>query len=123
VELTRLQLTEEQRTQHLQEIMSEIVVRLRGTRFVEAVGSDSPAAVAHGALRYRQGYTAPLMVQASRILQVCIFETIQRNLAHVDLSTVLPDIMIIADEVDSQLTQIIDSYVRANRAGAACVSV
>jgi len=72
-----------------------------------------------GELRCRQGYTAPLIVQESRILQVCIFETIQRNLAHVDFSTVLPDIMIIADEVDSQLTQSIDSYVKANQAGVA----
>ncbi|HYU48167.1 MAG TPA: response regulator [Terriglobales bacterium] len=117
--LNRLQLTEEQRTQHLHEIMSEIVVRLRGTRFVEAIASDSPAAVAHGELRYRQGYSAPLMVQESRILQVCIFETIQRNLGRLDFSTVLPDIMIIADEVDSQLTQSIDSYVKANRAAQA----
>jgi DNA-binding response OmpR family regulator len=115
-ELTRIPLTEEQRSQHLREIMSAIVSRLRGSRFVEAVASDSPAAVAHGELRYRQGYTAPLMVQESRILQVCIFETIQRNLANVDFSTVLPDIMIIADEVDSQLTQSIGSYVKANPA-------
>jgi ActR/RegA family two-component response regulator len=118
-ELARLPLTEEQRADHLPDIMSAIILRLRGSRFVEAVASDSPAAVAHGELRCRQGYTAPLIVQESRILQVCIFETIQRNLAHVDFSTVLPDIMIIADEVDSQLTQSIDSYAKANRAGEA----
>jgi hypothetical protein len=55
------------------------------------------------------------MVQETRVLQTCIFETIQRNLAQVDFSTVLPDIMTIADEVDSQLTQSIGSYVKANR--------
>jgi hypothetical protein len=69
------------------------------------------AAVAHGQLRHRQGYTAPLIVQESRILQVCIFETIQRNLATVDFTSVLPDIMIIADEVDSQLKQSIGSFL------------
>jgi hypothetical protein len=73
------------------------------------------AAVAHGELRYRQGYTAPLMVPETRVLQTCIFETIQRNLSQVDFSTVLPDIMTIADEVDSQLTQSIGSYVEAKR--------
>src|SRR5579863_10452886 len=41
-----------------------------------------------------------LMVQESRILQVCIFETIQRNLSTVDFGLVLSDIMLIADEVD-----------------------
>ena len=46
-----------------------------------------------------------MMVQESRILQVSIFETIQRNLSRVDFSLVLPDVMILADEVDSQLAQ------------------
>jgi ActR/RegA family two-component response regulator len=122
-EITRLPLTEQERADHLTDIMKEIVSRLRKSRFVEAVSSDSPAATAHGELRYHQGYTAPLIVQESRILQVCIFETIQRNLVHVDFSTVLPDIMIIADEVDSQLTQSIHSYVRADREGGARASV
>jgi hypothetical protein len=67
--------------------------------------------VAHGQVRYRQHYTAPLIVQESRILQVCIFETIQRNLGTVDFALVLPDIMLIADEVDSQLAQSIDSFL------------
>jgi hypothetical protein len=55
------------------------------------------------------------MVQESRLLQVCIFETIQRNLSTVDFTAVLPDIMIIADEVDSQLKQAIDSFLRTQR--------
>ena len=56
-----------------------------------------------------------MMVQESRILQVCIqvciFETLERNLGTVDFSLVLPDIMLIADEVDSQLTQSVDSFL------------
>ena len=51
-----------------------------------------------------------MMVQESRILQVCLFETIQRNLGTVDFSLVLSDIMLIADEVDSQLTQSVESF-------------
>jgi len=52
------------------------------------------------------------------MLQVSIFETIQRNLAGVDFSLVLPDVMLIADEVDSQLTQCIDSFLRAEAEGS-----
>lgn len=117
-ELTRLPLTEKERAAYLPDIIREIVARLRTTRDIEAIANDSPAAVAHGGLRYGQGYTAPLIVQESRILQVCIFETIQRNLVNVDFSLVLPDVMLIADEVDSQLTQCIDSYLRAQRLSA-----
>lgn len=105
-------LTDEQRTAHLPEMLKDICARLRKTRSIEAVASPSPAAVAHGQLRCHQGYTAPLIVQESRILQVSIFETIQRNLGSVDFSLVLPDIMLIADEVDSQLTQSVDSFLK-----------
>jgi hypothetical protein len=44
-------------------------------------------------------------------LQVSIFETIQHNLATVDFTAVLPDIMIVADEVDSQCRQTIASFL------------
>jgi hypothetical protein len=50
---------------------------------------------------------------------VCIFETIERNLSTVDFTSVLPDIMIIADEVDSQLKQAIDSFLTMQRGEAA----
>jgi len=85
------------------------------SRVIDAIDTPCAAAVAHGKLRYRQGYSAPLIVQESRILQVCIFETIERNLASVDFTSVLPDIMIIADEVDSQLKQTIESFLITQR--------
>jgi hypothetical protein len=43
-----------------------------------------------------------MMVEASRILQVSIFNTLQNNLPRVDFSKALLDVMTIADEVDSQ---------------------
>src|SRR5579864_275573 len=76
-DLASLPLTDPERTDHLPEMLNDIAARLRKTRTIEAVASPSPAAVAHGHLRYHQGYTAPLIVQESRILQVSIFETIQ----------------------------------------------
>src|SRR5208282_5649273 len=91
----------------------EMTARSRGG------GRPSSAAVAHGVLRRRLGYTAPMIVRESRALQVSIFETLQRNLGTVDFSSVLPDIMLIADEVDSQLTQSIDSFLKAEAAEAA----
>lgn len=114
-QLKSLPLTDQQRCDHLPGMISSIAVRLRKARVIEAIASPSPAALDHGRLRCRQGYSAPQMVEESRILQVCIFETIQRNLASVDFSLVLPDIMLIADEVDAQLTQSIDSYLSMQR--------
>jgi hypothetical protein len=70
----------------------------------------SAAAVADGKLRYQQGYTPAMLVHESRILQVTIFGMLQSNLNYLDFSLLLPDVMTIADEVDAQLTQSIDSY-------------
>jgi CheY-like chemotaxis protein len=110
-ELASIPLAAKDRVAYLPEIVNSLVVRLRRDRTVAVIDSPCTAAVMHGQVRYHQGYTAPLIVQESRVLQVCIFETIQRNLGTVDFTAVLPDIMIIADEVDSQLKQAIDSFL------------
>jgi CheY-like chemotaxis protein len=117
-ELSSLPLPAKERTEYLPEVIRNITTRLRAVRDVEVIDRASPAAVAHGQRRYHQGYTAPMIVQESRILQVCVFETIQRNLATVDFTSVLKDVMIIADEADSQLKQSIGSFLTMQRAVA-----
>jgi hypothetical protein len=52
-----------------------------------------------------------MMVEESRILQVCIFHKLEENLASIDFSVLLSQVMIIADEVDSQLRQAMECYV------------
>jgi hypothetical protein len=44
------------------------------------------AAIAHGKLRYEQGYTPAMLVHESRILQVTLFGTLQSNLSFLDFS-------------------------------------
>jgi hypothetical protein len=51
------------------------------------------------------------MVEESRILQVCIVHTLEKNLATIDFSVLLSQVMTIADEVDSQLRQAMECYV------------
>jgi DNA-binding response OmpR family regulator len=114
-ELAALPLSPKERTAYLPEMIGNITSRLRLTRAIEAIDTPCPAAVAHGQIRHRQGYTAPLIVQESRILQVCIFETIERNIATVTFPTLMGDVMIVADEVDSQLKQTIESFLTAQR--------
>lgn len=54
-----------------------------------------------------------MLVHESRILQVTLFGTLQSNSKFLDFSLLLPDVMTIADEVDAQLTQSMDSYMGA----------
>jgi hypothetical protein len=71
----------------------------------------STDAAEHGRIRHRQGYTAAMLVEESRMLQVSIFQTLQHNIHRVDFSLLLLDVMAIADEVDSQLAQAMTGYV------------
>jgi CheY-like chemotaxis protein len=108
-ELTWLPLSFDERTGHLPNLIADLIYRLRLPPIDKA--EFSAAARAHGKLRHNQGYTAAMIVEESRILQVSIFNTLQNNLPRVDFSKVLLDVMIIADEVDSQLKQAMLSFV------------
>jgi CheY-like chemotaxis protein len=109
--LSVVPLTPEQRFGHLPQVFRDLVVRLRADLPFGSTGPLSPFAANHGLARRRQGYTAAMMVEESRILQVCIFHTLENNLATIDFRVLLSQVMIIADEVDSQLRQAMESYV------------
>jgi CheY-like chemotaxis protein len=108
-ELTCIPLSRIERTGHLPKLLLDLIVRLRLDS-----GLPAPISIAarnHGAMRLQQGYTATMLVEESRILQVSIFSILQRNLGGVDYSKLLLDVVTIADEVDSQLKQAMYSFV------------
>jgi DNA-binding response OmpR family regulator len=113
-ELNLLPLSDEERTGHLPKLVEDLANRLSQPN-ATSKDSDaifSAAAVAHGKLRFAQGYTPAMLVHESRILQVTVFGMLQSNLNYLDFSLLLPDVMTIADEVDAQLTQSMDSFTK-----------
>jgi DNA-binding response OmpR family regulator len=117
-ELTAISINKDQRMGHLPKLLQELVQRLRVPRSL-GTKAVSNAAVLHGTVRFAQGYTIPMIIEESRILQVSIFQTLQNNLTTVDFSLLLIDVMTIADEVDSQLKQTIISFGKEVNAAAA----
>jgi CheY-like chemotaxis protein len=120
-ELNYVSLSDQERTGYLPKLIEDLILRLRAPN-VPGEESDSicsAAAVAHGKMRKLQGYTPAMLVHDSRILQVTLFGNLQKNLSALDFSLLLPDVMTIADEVDSQLTQAMDSYMGVVGATAA----
>jgi YesN/AraC family two-component response regulator len=106
-----ISMTFEQRSGHLPQVFRDLVSRLTSAKPIGSKELISEAAAEHGINRRRQGYTAAMMVEESRMLQVCIFDTLQNNLATIDFSVLLIGVMTIADEIDSQLSQAMDSYI------------
>jgi CheY-like chemotaxis protein len=104
-------LDDDARCAHLPQLFHELVYRLR---FPIKLGTRAPASAAaaeHGLRRRQQGYSAAMLVEESRMLQVSIFQTLQDNLKRIDFSVLLVGVMAIADEVDSQLAQQMTSYI------------
>jgi|ERR1017187_5152255 hypothetical protein len=119
-ELNLLHLSDGERTRHLPKLVDDLVVRLARPKLPDK-DSDaiaSPAAIEHGKLRRKQRYSSGMLIHESRILQVTIFGTLHENLSTLDFSLLLPDVMIIADEVDAQLTQTMDAFANAGQQSA-----
>ena len=62
------------RTAHLAKLYSDLISRLRLAE--DARLPISVAAAAHGQIRHGQGYSASMLVEESRVLQVATFSTL-----------------------------------------------
>ncbi len=111
----RVRLSPQERCAHLPDLFRDLVSRLRNPLPLGTRALVSPSAAQHGILRRQQGYSAAMLVEESRMLQVSIFQTLQNNLQQVDFSLLLASVMAIADEVDSQLAQAMSSYISESK--------
>jgi CheY-like chemotaxis protein len=108
-----ISMTYEQRCAHLPQFFHELACRLQSPQPIGGKQKLSSAAGAHGVRRRQQGYSAAMLVEESRVLQVSIFQILQNNLASIDFSLLLNGVMVIADEVASQLSQSMTSYLES----------
>jgi hypothetical protein len=113
-DLVSIPMNAEDRTGHLPQLMHDVIARLRldvGTK-----APTSKAAAHHGDLRRKQGYTVAMAVEESRLLQVTIFSTLHNNVKSLEFSALLPDVVVIADEVDAQLKEQMLRFMAADAA-------
>jgi ActR/RegA family two-component response regulator len=110
-ELTRVPLGREERTGHLPKLIQELAHRLRVPRSLGAK-AVSESAGQHGMVRHSQGYSIPMIVEESRILRVCIFQTLHNSMSTEDFRLLLLNAKTITDECDSQLRRTLASFTR-----------
>jgi CheY-like chemotaxis protein len=91
--LMSIPMTYDQRCSHLPVFFRDLILRLRSNQSIGTKALTRTGAAEHGANRFRQGYTAAMLVEESRMLQVSLFETLQRNLAFTDYTVVLLGVM------------------------------
>ncbi len=106
--LTCIPLSDQDRTYHLPKLFRDVVSRLR-----LGDGSALPLSVEaaeHGRMRRLQGYSPGMLVEESRLFQVVTFHTLHLHRSELDQDQVLSDVMVIADEVDLQLTEAVNAF-------------
>ena len=109
--LTNVLLSDEDRTGHLPQLFNDMLSRMRATR--ETKPLVSIAAHQHGRQRFLQGYSAAMLVEESRILEVTTFFTLHLHQDELDQNQALPDVLIIADEADRQLEETMRGFMAA----------
>ena len=100
-ELTRIPLSDADRTRHLPKLFDDVICRLRLAK--DAPRPISAAAATHGQIRREQGYSAAMLIEESRAFEVSAFGTLHLHQSELDQNQVLVDILVIADEVDARL--------------------
>jgi len=107
--LTCIPLSDQDRTFHLPKLFHDLVCRLR-----LADGAALPVSIdatEHGQVRRLQGYSPAMLVEESRLFELVTFQILHRHQGELDQDQVLSDVMVIADEVDLQLTQAVSCWV------------
>jgi hypothetical protein len=114
-ELTVIDLSYEERTGHLPLLLQDLISRL-GLKDNNK-SPETTSAKEHGKVRFEQGYTVPMLVEESRLLQVSIFDTLRLNQKSLDSALLMPDVMVIADECDAQLKHTVETFMELEKYG------
>jgi hypothetical protein len=112
-ELISIPLSYQERTSHLPRLLHELITRLRLGRKEE--NAETVSAHDHGKVRFEQGYSIPMLIEESRLLQLSIFDTLRMNRKNLDPDRLMLDVIVIADQCDSQLKQTVETFVELQK--------
>jgi hypothetical protein len=97
-EIRPISISDSERSQKLPELLWIATNIAEGRQFsIE----DRNNFLEHGALRYKQNYTAKLLGREVRVLQAAVAECIQRNLAAIEMLHLVPDTIRFMGTLDS----------------------
>lgn len=98
-ELSKIEMPEHERIDHVPNLIEEIAHRIESYPH-DVSDSAIKAAAAHGKQRHRHGYTVPMLLVESALLQKTITEMLQENLLAIDISTLIPDMHLVSEIIN-----------------------
>ena len=96
-------LSDKERTDHIPELLREIVEQLRSNHPDDPTWAVGRAGAVHGESRRRQGYTQEMLVDDTRILDSSVYAVIQAHLLDIELSNLIPDLSRLNDGIEAHL--------------------
>ncbi|MFL6437760.1 MAG: response regulator [Terriglobales bacterium] len=107
--LTAIQISKEDRVDRFPLLLNDLANALDAAK-AEIPPESLSAAAVHGADRAQQGYTIPLLLTETRILNRVIAEVLQENLLSMDLSAVIPDTLKMGEYLQALLEESVRAY-------------
>ncbi|MBI2679018.1 MAG: response regulator [Candidatus Koribacter versatilis] len=110
-EIVAIPLSGKERTDHVPQVLDELVRVLRSPGPPEASRKALKAAAKHGTTRREQGYTIPMLLEEARILRCIITRIVQQNLLVVEISSLIGDLLQVEDSVCVQVNEAVRAFL------------
>ena len=116
-ELQKLHLSREARIDQLPDVLEQLASRLDRNADFDDTG-EMESAWHHGNTRRRQSYTIPLIVAETGILYRTISGCIQEHLAEMDISSIIPDLILVSENLNAMLVESLRSFLSGEKIAA-----
>jgi len=116
-ELQQLRISREARIDHLPLVLQQLANRLDRRADFDDSG-ELESAWQHGHTRRQQSYTIPLIVAETGILYRMISDLVQAHLAQMDISSLIPDLILISGNLNVMLVESLRSFLSGEQIAA-----
>lgn len=107
-QLGAIEISDEDRSDHVPRVVKEALEIARGGT-LSSMTTD--AARAHGVIRKKQGFSVPLLIRETRILQDIISRCLQENLLAVEISYLISDMIAVHQTIQVQLEHAVSAFL------------
>lgn len=116
-ELAAVPLPRRERSDHVPQILGEMIYQLEHEEMVLTPESVQSARL-HGRTRRGQRYTAPMVIEETRLLRVRLMQCVRDHLLNIDVSHLLPDLNRMDFVLDGMLEESIRAFLGEKREAA-----
>jgi len=106
--LGTIDITDEARTDHIPRVLEAALRISKGEKIAEL---DTSSARDHGIMRWKQGYTIPLLLREARLLHDVIARCMQKNLLAIEISYLIPDMITIHQTIQELLEESVGAFL------------